>query len=70
MTPKRFKHIRARAGYTQERLGRHLGVATRSVRRYEAGDRAISGPVINLMEVLLYQTDRRHRRPQALRGRT
>ena len=69
MTPERFKHIRTRAGYTQKKLGIYLCITDRAVRRYEAGDRAVSGPASNLMEILLYHVDRRTRRPQAFLSR-
>ena len=51
MTPTAFKAIRERAGLTQARLAGMLRISdSRSIRRYENGDRAISGPVSLLME--------------------
>lgn len=53
MTPTEFKSIRVRAGLTQAQLAARLRVDDiRTIRRYEAGERAISGPVSILMEQL------------------
>jgi DNA-binding transcriptional regulator YiaG len=53
MTPSTFKSIRERAGLTQSGLAALLRVEDlRTIRRYEAGERAISGPVSLLMEML------------------
>ncbi len=53
MTAAEFKSIRLRAGLTQSQLAERLRVEDlRTIRRYEAGDRAISGPVSLLMEQL------------------
>lgn len=53
MTPSEFKAIRTRAGLTQTGLAARLRIEDlRTIRRYEAGERAISGPVSLLMELL------------------
>ncbi len=53
MTPAQFKAIRERAGLTQSGLAAFLRISDlRSVRRWERGERAISGPVAYLMELL------------------
>lgn len=53
MTPTEFKAIRNRAGLTQSQLARLLRVAgPRIVRKWELGEREISGPVSLLMEML------------------
>ena len=53
MTPDAFKAIRERAGLTQTGLAAILRIEDlRTIRRYEHGERAISGPVSYLMELL------------------
>ena len=53
MTPTTFKAIRQRAGLTQTGLAARLRVEDlRTIRRYEKGEREISGPVSLLMEML------------------
>ena len=53
MTPATFLKIRKGAGLTQGQLSRILRLAdSRAIRRYEAGDRAISGPISLLMEMV------------------
>jgi DNA-binding transcriptional regulator YiaG len=53
MTPAQFKAIREQADLTQTALAARLRISdNRSVRRWEAGDRAISGPVTILMELI------------------
>ena len=52
ITPKEFHRIREDAKLTQMELANFLHVFWRSVQRYEAGDRAIPGPVERLMELL------------------
>lgn len=53
MTPSTFKSIRQRAGLTQSGLAAVLRVDDlRTIRRYEKGEREISGPVSLLMELL------------------
>lgn len=53
MTPATFKSIRQRAGLTQSGIAAILRISdTRTIRKWEAGDREISGPVSLLMEML------------------
>ena len=52
MSPETFRAIRKGRAMTQAQVATFLAVKTRSVRRYEAGDRGISGPVEKLMEWL------------------
>jgi len=53
MTPATFKAIRQRAGLTQSGLAAMLRIADiRTLRRWETGEREISGPVSILMEML------------------
>lgn len=53
MTPTTFRAIRKRAGLTQAALACRLRIAeTKTIRRYETGEREISGPVSLLMEML------------------
>lgn len=53
MTPTTFKAIRERAGLTQSGLAALLRISDkRTIRRYETGEREISGPVSLLMELL------------------
>ena len=53
MTPATFKAIRQRAGLTQSQLASLLRIADgRAIRRWEAGERQVSGPVTILMEML------------------
>ena len=53
MTPSTFKSIRKRAGLTQSGLAARLRIEDlRTIRRYERCERAISGPVSLLMEML------------------
>lgn len=53
MTPSTFKSIRQRARLTQSGLAAVLRIDDlRTIRRYEKGERAISGPVSLLMEML------------------
>ena len=50
MTPTEFRHIRHALGLSTEGLARLLQVSSgRTVRRWEAGDRSIPGPVRVLM---------------------
>ena len=52
MTPETFKSIRHRAGLTQSGLATYLRISdSRTIRRWEDGSRAISGPVTLLMEI-------------------
>jgi DNA-binding transcriptional regulator YiaG len=53
MTPEQFRAIRQRAGLSQARLAELLRLSDgRTVRRYEAGERSIPGPVSLLMEMI------------------
>jgi DNA-binding transcriptional regulator YiaG len=53
VTPATFKAIRQRAGLTQSGLAAVLRIGDlRTIRRWEAGEREISGPVTILMEML------------------
>jgi DNA-binding transcriptional regulator YiaG len=53
MTPAIFQAIRQRAGLTQSGLAALLRIGDlRTIRRYEAGEREVSGPVSLLMEML------------------
>ena len=53
MTPTVFRHIRQALGLSAEGLARVLQVSSgRTVRRWEAGDRDIPGPVRVLMLLL------------------
>jgi transcriptional regulator with XRE-family HTH domain len=53
VTATEFAAIRKRAGLTQAALARRLRLDDlRTIRRYEKGDRDISGPVSLLMEML------------------
>lgn len=50
MKPTTLKQIRSELGMTQAELGGHLRISGRdpgrTVRKWEAGDRAIQGPVV------------------------
>lgn len=53
MLPSTFKAIRQRAGFTQSGLAAFLRISdNRTIRKWEAGDREISGPVTLIMELL------------------
>lgn len=53
MAPTELKSIRERAGLTQDQLARLLRLSdSRTIRRYEDGSRAISGPVSILLELI------------------
>lgn len=53
MTPAEIKSIRERAGLTQDQLAKLLRLSdSRTIRRYEDGSRAVSGPVSILLEML------------------
>ena len=53
MTPREFKTIRLALGQSAARMARLLGVtAGRTVFHWEAGERAIPGPVAKLMRLL------------------
>lgn len=51
MTAAEFKAIRQRANLTQSALADRLRISDkRAIRRYETGERSISGPISLLME--------------------
>lgn len=53
VTPYELKAIRKRHGLTQRDIAKLLRIEDdRTVRRWEAGDRAISGPVQILLEMV------------------
>ena len=53
MLPADFNAIRKRAGLTQSGLAERLRIKDlRTIRKWEAGEREISGPVSLLMELL------------------
>jgi DNA-binding transcriptional regulator YiaG len=53
VNPDTFKQIRIRAGLTQSQLAERLRISDkRTIRYWESGERAISGPVTILMEQL------------------
>jgi DNA-binding transcriptional regulator YiaG len=53
MTPATFQRIRAKLRMTQTQLAAVLRIDDiRTIRRWERGERAISGPVSLLMELL------------------
>jgi DNA-binding transcriptional regulator YiaG len=53
MTPTTFKSIRQRAGLTQSGLAVRLRISDhRTIRKWEKGEREVSGPVSLLMEML------------------
>jgi DNA-binding transcriptional regulator YiaG len=53
MNPATFRAIRIRAGLSQSGLAALLRVEdVRTIRRYELGERAVSGPVSLLMELI------------------
>ena len=53
MTPTELKAIRTRYGLTQRQLAAILRIEDqRTVRRWEAGDRTISGPATILLEMM------------------
>jgi DNA-binding transcriptional regulator YiaG len=53
MTPATFQRIRANLSMTQTQLAAVLRIEDiRTIRRWEKGERAISGPVSLLMELL------------------
>ncbi len=53
MTPSTFKSIRKSYNLTQTQLARLLRIEDiRTIRRYETGERPVSGPVSVVMELL------------------
>ncbi|HRJ61568.1 MAG TPA: hypothetical protein PKZ99_10370 [Azospirillaceae bacterium] len=54
MIPQDFKTARRKLGLTLNRMAEAVGVADgRTVRRWEAGDRDIPGPVEKLLQIWL-----------------
>jgi len=52
MTPATFRAALAALGYTQSAFAAFARVDPRTVRKWAAGDRAIPGPVVVLMEMM------------------
>lgn len=52
MTPLELREVRESLGLGTPRFGRLLGTEGRTIQRYEAGDRAIPGPVAVLAAAL------------------
>lgn len=53
MTPAAIKSIRERAGLTQGQLATLLRIEdSRTIRRWETGERAVSGPASLILEML------------------
>ena len=60
MTPKQFQDYREKLGLSQAELALVFGVASdRTVRRWEAGERDIPGPVVVLMKLILRSQEAR-----------
>ena len=54
MTPAQFKSARKALGLSQSDMAEALGLKTsRAIRQYEAGDRAVSGPITMLVGILM-----------------
>lgn len=53
MTPERFAEIRRRSGHSIRSLADALGMSDeRAIRRFESGEKAVTGPVSILMELI------------------
>ena len=52
MTPATFRAALAALGYSQSGFAAFARVDARTVRKWAAGDRAIPGPVVVLLEML------------------
>ena len=52
MTPDQFKKARHSLKYSLTEMAAIIGVTDRAIRRYEDGEREISGPIIKLMTLL------------------
>ena len=53
MTPAEFRSIRKKLGLSARKMAELLGLKSgRTIRRYEAGDIPISGPVEKLIRIL------------------
>ena len=51
MTPAEFIEIRQQLGLSIAGLAEKLRLDPRTIRRYEAGDRKVSGPVMALLDI-------------------
>ena len=51
MTPAEFIEIRQHLGLSIAELAEKLRLDPRTIRRYEAGDRKVSGPVMALLDI-------------------
>lgn len=65
VTAQEFRDARAELGWTQSATASALGVTLRAVQYYEAGQRAIPGPVDRIMAHTLDLTRRLNAEPQA-----
>lgn len=52
MSPEQFKAIRAKLAMSTYEIADLLGVTDRAVRRYEDGEREISGPIRHLLDLM------------------
>ena len=53
MTPETFRAIRNRQGLTQSQMAARLRISdARTIRRWELGERPVSGPASLVMELL------------------
>ena len=56
MTPTQFRQARKKLGLTQKQMAKRLRLKSdRAIRRYESGEREISGPIELLIEKILKQ---------------
>jgi DNA-binding transcriptional regulator YiaG len=53
MTPEEFCDIRETLKSTQDKMGDLMGVDTRTIRRWEKGERSIPGPAVLLAKILV-----------------
>jgi len=53
MTPATFRATLAALGYTQSGFAKIARVDARTVRKWASGDRAVPGPVVVLLEMLV-----------------
>lgn len=51
MTPSEFVEIRKRLGLSIAEIAEKLRLDPRTIRRYEAGDRKVPGPVMALLDI-------------------
>ena len=52
MSPEQFKKARHKLGYSLTEMAAIIGVTDRAIRRYEDGEREVSGPIQKLMTLL------------------